>query len=67
MGAALKHAEGLIYNELDFLCRVEKGIRAALQKEAEQGVDIATEELQAALVYVEQAQFRIGDHLRAMG
>lgn len=67
MGAALKSVEGLFYDELDFLVRVEKGIRKALEREAAQGVDVVTEELQAALVYVEQAQYRIGDHLRAMG
>lgn len=68
MGAALLLGnERFIYNELDFLVRVEAGIRAALAKEEERGINVATEELQAALVYVEQAQFRIGHALRAMG
>lgn len=68
MGAALLLGnEKFILNELGFLLRVEAGIREALAKEEERGIDVATEELQAALVYVEQAQYRVGRALKEMG
>lgn len=53
----------LIMDQLHFLLRVEKGLKAVIESEQESGVDVVSEEVAAALVYVQQAQYRIGSAL----